>query len=67
MKINFIKLSKFAVYSFLSYGGRIIRFVFVLLLFNLTIHRTVIGVLSTFIVSLLCDLYWVRFAVVQQL
>ena len=50
-----------------SCGGRSIRCVFVPLSFGVVVHRMVIGVLSTYIVSLSCESCWVRCVVVQHL
>ena len=59
--------AQFVVHSSLSCGGRSIRCVFVPLSFGVVVHRMVIGVLSTYIVSLSCDSCWVRCVVVQHL
>ena len=57
----------FVVHSFLSCGGRSIRCVVVPLSFGVVVHRTVIGVLSTYIVSLSCGSCWIRCVVVVRL
>merc|ERR1712035_142027 len=57
----------FVVHSSLSCGGLSIRCVVVPLSFGVVIHRTVIGVLSTNIVSLSCGSCWLRCVVVVRL
>ena len=57
----------FVVHSSLSCGGRSIRCVVVPLSFGVVVHRTVIGVLSTNIVSLSCGSCWLRCLVVVRL
>ena len=59
--------SVFVFVCIVSCGGRSIRCVVVSLSFGVVVHRTVIGVLSTNIVSLSCGLGWLRCLVVVRL
>ena len=67
----FIQVGKpeasFVVHSSLSCGGRSVLCAVVLLSFGVVVHRTVIGVLSTNIVSLSCGSCWLRCVVVVRL